>query len=106
MIPCPLCNQRVSVLPLDRLIETRRLRPMEECILRAVWEGKGRPVQSERIFDVLYADDPNGGPAPSKMYAAFYSALSSLRARLDASGVTIDSAGLRRGYRLSLKGAQ
>jgi hypothetical protein len=102
MTPCPLCSQQVPVLSLDRLIETRRLRPMEEAVLRAVWEGGGRPVQTERVFDAMYCDDPNGGPTQSKMYLAFKVALHRLRARLEGSGVSIVTVGYRRGYRLIL----
>jgi len=76
--------------------------PMERKILSAVWRGKGMPVSTERIFDAMYADDPDGGPDPTKMYKAFKVGLSRLNARLKGSGVSVENVGYRQGYRLKL----
>jgi hypothetical protein len=50
----------------------------------------------------MYADDPDGGPSPSKMYAAFKVALSRLRAKIQGSGAGIENCGYGQGYRLVL----
>lgn len=77
---------------------------MQSRILGAVWKGRGHPVITERIFDAMYADDPDGGPTPARMYGAFKVALCHLRARLKGSGISIENVGYRRGYRLVIGG--
>lgn len=99
-IACPCCKQSVRVPSLDIVVDHYKVTPLEARILGAIWRGKGLPVQTERIFDAMYVDDPDGGPSPTRMYAAFKVALCHLRARLDGSGVSIENVGYRRGYRL------
>lgn len=99
-IACPCCSQIVEVPTVDIIIDRYQLTPLEAKILRAVWRGKGHPVPTERIFDAMYADDPDGGPSPHRMYSAFKVALCHLRARLADSGVEIKNVGYRRGWRL------
>lgn len=103
-IDCPCCKQPVHVPSLDIVIDHYRIRPFEARILSAIWRGNGMPVMPERIFDAMYADDPDGGPTPTRMYAAFKVALCRLRARLDGSGISIENVGYRQGYRLVLGG--
>ncbi|MCL4767753.1 MAG: helix-turn-helix domain-containing protein [Hyphomicrobiaceae bacterium] len=102
-IPCPCCKQAVHTPPLEIVIDHYKVPALQSRILGAVWKGKGQPVPTERIFDVMYADDPDGGPAPQTMYRAFKVALFHLRQRLKGSGVSIENVGYRRGYRLVLK---
>ncbi len=99
-IPCPCCSKPAGVPDIEVIIDYYDVPPLEEAVLRAIWKGKGYPVMSERIFDAMYADDPDGGPTPTKMYAAFKVVLSHLRKRILGSGITIENAGYRRGYRL------
>lgn len=99
---CPCCGQAVHVPTLDMVIFTYRLTPLEGRILSAVWRGKGMPVQTERIFDSMYVDDPDGGPTPGKMYKAFKVGLCHIRQKLRGSGISIENVGYRRGYRLIL----
>lgn len=99
-IECPCCRQSVRVPSLAIVIDHFKVTPLEARILGAIWKGKGHPVQTERIFDAMYADDPDGGPSPTRMYAAFKVALCHLRVRLNGSGVSIKNVGYRRGYRL------
>lgn len=101
-IDCPLCKQPVRMPTLEMVVDRFRVTPLEGRILGAVWKGRGLPVPTERIFDAMYADDPDGGPSPSRMYAAFKVSLCHLRARLQGSGITIENVGYRRGYRLVL----
>lgn len=99
-IACPCCKQRVCVPDIDIIIDHYDVPPLEQAVLRAVWKGKGYPVPNERIFDFMYQDDPDGGPAPNRMYAALKVAMCHLRKRIEGSGVSIANAGYRRGYRL------
>lgn len=101
-IQCPCCNQEVAAPTLELVIDHYKLTPTQAAILRAVWRGRGFPVTTERIFDVMYEDDPDGGPEPQRMYSAFKTALSRLRDRLEGSGVNIETVGYRQGYRLIL----
>lgn len=101
-IGCPCCGKAVGVPDYDVLVDYYDIPTLEAAILDAVWRGKGMPVPTERIFDVMYADDPDGGPDAHKMYKAFKVGLCRLRARLKGSGVTIENVGYRRGYRLKL----
>lgn len=84
------------------IIHHYNLKPIEARILRAVWRGKGLPVRAQKIYDEMYADDPDGGPSASNAYASFKSALCYLRGRLKGSGVSIETVGYRKGYRLIL----
>lgn len=99
-INCPCCRQKVSVPTLEIVIDHYGLTPLEARVLGAVWRGRGMPVMTERVFDAMYVDDPNGGPTPQKMYCAFKVALCHLRAKLEGSGISIENVGYRRGYRL------
>ena len=101
-IACPCCRQRVAVPTLEIVVDHYSLTPLEARILGAIWKGKGHPIQTERVFDAMYCDDPDGGPSPNRMYAAFKVALCHLRKRLQGSGVSIVNVGYRRGYRLVL----
>lgn len=101
-IPCPCCQQRVETPSLDVIIDHYSLTPLQARILGAAWRGKGMPVQTERIFDAMYVDDPDGGPSYTLMYKSFKVALCRLRMRLKGSGVSIKNVGYGRGYRLVL----
>lgn len=101
-IPCPCCAQPVSIPALNVVIDHFKVTPLEARILQAVWKGKGHPVQTERIFDAMYVDDPDGGPTPTKMYLAFKVALCHLRKKLAGSGIGIENVGYRQGFRLVL----
>lgn len=103
---CPCCGHRVAAPTLDIIIDTCRVRPIEAKILRVIWSAKGHPVQTQRIFDAMYEDDPDGGPEPHKMYNAFKEALCRLRKRLIGSGVTIENRGYGRGYSLKIGGEE
>ncbi|WP_454618395.1 hypothetical protein [Bradyrhizobium cenepequi] len=119
-IECPCCKQSVRVPTLEIIIDHYKVTPLEARILGAIWKGKGHPVQTERIFDAMYVDDPDGGPSPTRMYLAFKVALCHLRARLDGydpsapgsvrvrepSGISIENVGYRRGYRLIIGGLE
>lgn len=101
---CPCCKQPIDVPSLDDAIASARLDGLEVSILRAVWNGNGHPVPSERIFDAMYADDPDGGPSPTVMYLALHKGRERLNSQLDGTGIAVVSVGFRKGYRLSLKG--
>lgn len=64
--------------------------------------GRGMPVSTERVFDAMYEDDINGGPSQVEMYRSFKIALCRLRKRLAGSGVSIENAGYRRGWKLAM----
>lgn len=99
-IPCPCCKRPVQAPSLEIVIDHYRVTPLEGRILGAIWRGKGRPVQNERIFNAMYADDPDGGPSQAQMYLAFKVALCRLRKKLDGTGIEVDNVGSGRGYRL------
>lgn len=101
-LECPCCRQSTNAPTVDALILSLDLQPLQSRILRAVWFGKGMPVQTKRIFDHMYIDDPDGGPSSARMYAALKVGLCRLRKRLEGSGVSIETSGYRKGYRLVL----
>lgn len=101
-VECPCCGNPVHTPTLEIIIDRYGIKPIEARILSAVWRGKGHPVQTERIFDAMYADDPDGGPSQPRMYANFKVALCHLRKRLEGSGVGIENIAPRAGYRLVL----
>ncbi|OHV25111.1 helix-turn-helix domain-containing protein [Rhizobium sp. RMa-01] len=97
---CPCCNQQVTAPSLEIVVDHYGITALEAKILSAVWRGKGHAIPTERIFDAMYIDDPDGGPSPAKMYASFKVALCHLREKLESSGIGIENVGYRRGYRL------
>lgn len=101
---CPMCSQLVPVPNLATITVSLGLVPSQERILRAVWSGNGKPVSTEKIFNVMYEDDIHGGPSRTKMYSAFKVGLCKLRKRLKNSGVSILNVGHQSGYRLVLEG--
>jgi hypothetical protein len=103
-LKCPCCNHRVVTPTLDVVVMNCDLSPLHERILSVIWSAKGRPVMTDRIFQAMYIDDPEGGPSPNKMYGAFKVALHHMRTRLEGSGVSIVNDGYRQGYRLVLGG--
>lgn len=100
VIRCPCCGHKVTSPSLEIVVDVYGVTPLEARILGAIWRGRGMPVQTERIFDAMYEDDPDGGPSRVKMYTAFKVALHHLRKRISGSGIRIESAGYGRGYRL------
>lgn len=99
---CPMCKQPVAAPSLEDAIAACPLNGFEEKILSAVWAGRGMPVQTEPIFSRMFEDDPDGGPSPTRMYAAFYQALGRLNSQLSDTGIAVVSNRYRKGYRLSL----
>ncbi|NWJ26181.1 helix-turn-helix domain-containing protein [Rhizobium sp. RM] len=102
-VNCPCCDAPVQTMSADIATQVYGITEQQSRILRAVWSGKGKPVQMERVFTEMYHDDPEGGPTQVKMYAAFKVALSHLRSKLKGSGISIVTVGYRQGYRLILQ---
>ena len=105
-IDCPCCGQSVAGIPYHLLALKCGLKPMEERILGALWEGAGRPVFPEKIFDAMYEDDPEGGENPNRMYATMKESMSRMRKKLEGSGVGIENVGYRAGFRIVLSRAE
>jgi len=55
MIACPTCGQDIEQPPDDPLILTK----YQGIIFRALSK---RPRETTELIDILYSDDPNGGP--------------------------------------------
>jgi hypothetical protein len=101
-IACPCCSQPVPVPNVYATAFHCRLTPMEGKILASIWDGGGKPVLAEKIFDRMYDDDADGGPSQNRMYATLKESLSSMRKKLIGSGVGIETVGYGRGWRLVL----
>lgn len=106
---CPMCQGPLSVPDLEELIRTRRIKGHAAAILRAVWEAGGKAVQTERIFDAMYADDIDGGPSHTQMYIALGRARRALTAALAGTGVAVVGLGhghgsARGSWRLKITG--
>lgn len=86
------------------IVDAYRVSRDQEVVLAAIWRGKGMAVPTQRIFDAMYADDPDGGPSPQGMYSALADRLLKLRKKLEGSGVSIEAVPYRRGYRIVMKG--
>lgn len=100
---CPICGGAVKVPPLDdlalALINDHGLSEDAEAVLRCLWGAKGLPVDAERIFDVMFADDPDGGPSTVASYAALRVALKELDRA--APGIVV-YLGRSKGWRMKL----
>ena len=101
---CPCCGQRVDAPSLDMVMEVARVGMIKGLILEAVWRGRGRSVPTQRIFDAMFADDPDGGPSQTEMYKRFKFGLHRLRKKLVGTGVSIVNVGYQRGYALNIEG--
>ncbi|MGO4917768.1 hypothetical protein [Pseudogemmobacter sp. W21_MBD1_M6] len=95
MIPCPMCGGAVPVA-LDNLIQLHKVTGQAEAILRAFWEGQGRTLSTERLFDAMYADDPDGGHGQTSMHAQLRAAVQELNILL-AGRISIGQPQPRRG---------
>lgn len=62
-VPCPCCNRPMDAAyaPIESLSEGR-LEPQMRAIVSALSKAYPRPVSHSALFDILYGDDPNGGP--------------------------------------------
>lgn len=101
---CPTCQQPVAAPTYDFIVQHLELQPLHARILKAVWDGGGHPVMAARIFGYIYEDDIDGGPSDQVMYSNFKVALCKLRARLEGSGIGIETAGYRKGFKLVMEG--
>ncbi|OYR09209.1 hypothetical protein CEV33_2938 [Brucella grignonensis] len=101
-----MCKSPVGVLGLDELLASHGITGHAAAILCAVWSGRGSGITAERIFDAMYADDPEGGPAVTTIYRYLWAGLGDLDRLLAGSGVRISyskqSASGR--FKLRLKG--
>ncbi|MES0042619.1 hypothetical protein [Mesorhizobium sp. M0091] len=85
------------------LIGDRSIGGLDAAVLSAVWRGKGMAVATERLFDAMYADDPDGGPSPTRMYKYLRRSVTRLEGLLDGTGWAVVAAGRRHsGYRLTM----
>jgi hypothetical protein len=87
----------VQLPSLEIVVDHLRVPPLQTRILGAIWKGKGHPVQTEMI---LAAMDRGIDVRPAHTYDEMKIALHHLRKRLMSTGITIESVGYRRGYRL------
>lgn len=95
-ILCPCCKQVVQEPSLEILIDHCRVRPLEARVLGAVWNGKGRPVQTGMILAAM----DRGVDVKSHTYDDMKIALYHLRKRLKRVGIAIPNAGYAQGYYL------
>lgn len=86
------------------LVDVLAISKDQATVLSAIWRGKGMAVATQRIFDAMYADDPDGGPSPERMYSALKMRLFKLREKLEGTGIRIEAVGYRRGYRIVMEG--
>lgn len=101
---CPCCGAQVDAPTFEILVEVFNISKDQSAVLGAIWRGKGSAVPTQRIFDAMYADDPDGGPSPERMYSALKMRLHKLREKLEGSGVGVEAVGYRRGYKIVMKG--
>lgn len=103
-IACPCCGAIVAAPSLEMLVDVLAISKDQEAVLSAIWRGKGMAVSTQRIFDAMYADDPDGGPSPERMYNALKLRLHKLREKLEGTGIKVEAVGYRRGYRIVMEG--
>ncbi len=95
-IACPCCRQSLAVPSLDIVVDHCKLPPLQARILRAVWQGKGQPVQTEMIIAAM----DRGVDVKSHTYNDFKIALHHLRKRMKAVGIRLPNAGYALGYKI------
>lgn len=99
---CPCCRGELNLPPLDDLITEHRITGPAERVLRTLWEARGFTVDSQRLFDVIFCDDPSGGPdRQGQLYAALNSSINTICNALASSGVRA-TRGRKKGWRLQI----
>jgi DNA-binding response OmpR family regulator len=58
---CPCCGAHVAAPPLAEVV-SRKLPPVQGGILRALAADFGQYVQTHRLAQRVWANDPEGGP--------------------------------------------
>lgn len=101
---CPCCGQAIHAgrAPIEAL-EAAPLTVAERRLVQALVRIYPRSTTKTHLVDVLYDDDPNGGPETANLVVAVH--LSRLRKKLPSYGWTIPSnragrGNLARHYRL------
>lgn len=106
--PCcdgPLVGSELKWLPDARVLvwdgSAARLSKNEACFFEALWKARrsGRILQGRELAEIVWGDDPNGGPD------SFLKGLGVLaydvRLKIKGSGITVTGdAGSTGGYRL------
>ncbi len=93
---CPMCGAGEGVRSIDDFVRHHRIKGHPEAILRAVWASSGQIMTTERLFDALYADDPDGGPSRTKMHADLHAAVRTVNTML-AGTLRVEQVGAKRG---------
>ncbi|MCA0433050.1 MAG: hypothetical protein LCH46_07270 [Proteobacteria bacterium] len=76
---------------------------MEKRLFSAVWRGCGHAVPVERIFDVMWADHPSGGPDNESKYRSLQFHVFKVRQKLFGTMYRIEFVGQGDGYRLTIR---
>jgi hypothetical protein len=89
---CPCCKTKLDEpIDVEVLALHAGLTEDEEAVLFALIEKRGRWLNGEKIADVIYADDPNGGPDQwAKQQAAVRNVMSGLRQKLPGTRLYVE----------------
>lgn len=81
MIRCGCCGKRVEAAPaIDEIIVAAGLGQKHALLLEILHDAGGRWINSEKIGQRYYADDPHGGPLNTKI--RIHHQIATLKAKL------------------------
>ncbi|TCP88953.1 transcriptional regulator [Rhizobium sp. PP-CC-2G-626] len=87
-VSCPCCGQNlVSSLPAAGLKNVRFYGSTQTLVLHALAEAYPRGMTKEQLFDVIYSENPDGGPLYGPNIIAIH--IGKLRPKIEQLGWTI-----------------
>lgn len=87
-IPCPCCGQLVARQSVGEVIRDVRLPPIQKRMLEVLAASMGQLIPADRLVDVAYGDDPEGGPLDARNCVASH--IKRLKPKIAAYGLAIE----------------
>lgn len=87
-IHCPTCGHETSQRsPIEGLYSAPINGPVQKAIVSALVDAYPRHVETQRLIDIVYADDPDGGPSAAQ--ASISRTIMRVRLKIEEYGWTI-----------------
>jgi len=93
---CPCCRQPMAAPPPMAGVLDGLRRPQHRVIAEALIKAYPRPLSRDRLIELLYGDDPDGGPEGAGNIVTVR--IAHLRKELAPMGWTVNCNGRGRGY--------
>ena len=85
---CPCCGATAPDIPRSEVV-ANALPPVQAAVLRALAANFGRFIATERLTQIVWANDPHGGPEYAK--TCISAAIARMRPKLVAHSLAVDA---------------